>query len=57
MTQVHIPVDKQGSSKGFAFVLFNSETAALEALKSLDGTAFQGRLLHILPGKRREIVA
>ncbi|ROT42270.1 RNA-binding domain-containing protein [Sodiomyces alkalinus F11] len=52
--EVHIPVTKSGSSKGFALILFTSADSAVAAFQSLDGQTFQGRLLHILPaaGKR-----
>ncbi|KAL2755063.1 hypothetical protein ACRALDRAFT_2020392 [Sodiomyces alcalophilus JCM 7366] len=52
--QVHIPVAKSGSSKGYALILFADAECAVAAFQSLDGQTFQGRLLHILPaaGKR-----
>ena len=40
-----------GASKGFAVVTFASAADALQAFQALDSTIFQGRLLHVLPGK------
>ncbi|GAA5825965.1 hypothetical protein JCM3770_001184, partial [Rhodotorula araucariae] len=48
--QVHIPVDSRtGVSKGLAYVSFAASADAVAAYDALDGTTFQGRLLHILP--------
>ncbi|VUC38273.1 unnamed protein product [Clonostachys rosea] len=47
--EVHIPVSKAGSSKGFALVLFVESSHAVEAFQSMDGSTFQGRLIHIIP--------
>ncbi|BGP51518.1 Multiple RNA-binding domain-containing protein 1 [Rhodotorula kratochvilovae] len=48
--QVHIPVDSRtGASKGLAYVSFANSADAVAAHDALDGTTFQGRLLHILP--------
>lgn len=47
--QVHLPTDKTGSKKGFALVLFENSSEAVEAFQSMDGATFQGRLLHIIP--------
>lgn len=50
--EAHIPMDsKKNKSKGIAHVMFNSGENAVTAWEELDGTTFQGRLLHILPGK------
>lgn len=37
---------------GTAFVLFATPSHALTAYQALDGKAFQGRILHILPGRK-----
>ncbi|GAA5857040.1 hypothetical protein JCM9279_003443 [Rhodotorula babjevae] len=60
--QVHIPVDKRTTTpKGLAYVTFVSPSDAVAAFCALDGTTFQGRLLHILPaigrGERAESLA
>ena len=49
VTEVSIPVDDSGRSKGFAFVLFLVPEHASKALAGVDGTIFQGRLLHVIP--------
>ena len=41
-----------GKSKGLAFVQYADSEAAAAALEALDGTIFQGRLLHVLPAHR-----
>ncbi|KAI5807657.1 hypothetical protein DFH27DRAFT_547203 [Peziza echinospora] len=47
--EAHITIDKEKKkSKGFAFILFESAVDAVKAYKILDGTIFQGRLLHII---------
>ncbi|KAG7151242.1 Multiple RNA-binding domain-containing protein 1 like [Verticillium longisporum] len=51
--EVHIPVAKSGTSKGFAYVSFASADAAVTAFQSSDGQTFQGRLLHVLPAAAR----
>jgi multiple RNA-binding domain-containing protein 1 len=52
VSECHIPVDDQKRNKGFAFVAFVSRDAAARAMDGLDGTDFQGRLLHILPARK-----
>jgi multiple RNA-binding domain-containing protein 1 len=52
--EVHLPVDDQNINKGFGFVTLTSDILAQRALEELDGTDFQGRLLHILPAKRNQ---
>ena len=51
VSECHIPADDQGRSKGFGFVTFANAADAKEALSELDGTDFQGRLLHVLPAR------
>lgn len=41
---------RRGEPKGFAFVQYVDHEHAVTAFHDLDGTIFQGRLLHILPG-------
>ncbi|EEB06131.2 RNA-binding protein Mrd1 [Schizosaccharomyces japonicus yFS275] len=54
LEQVHVPVDKKTNApKGFAYVEFKNKDDAIRAYQDLDGLAFQGRLLHILPAKSR----
>lgn len=49
--ECHIPVDDTNRNKGYAFIKFSSNDEASNALRNLDGTPFQGRLMHILPAK------
>ena len=50
VNQVHIPLTSDTRTPyGVAYVSFASPNAALTAMKSTDGSIFQGRLLHILP--------
>ena len=47
----HLPVDDSNRNKGFAFVKFAQSKDATEAKLSLDGSSFQGRLIHVLPAR------
>jgi len=49
-TQIHLPLDPAGASKGFVLVQYQDPNDAAEAFHNLDGEPFQGRLLHIVPG-------
>lgn len=40
---------KTGGSKGFAFAEFEEMPSAQKVIEELDGTTFQGRLMHVLP--------
>lgn len=51
ITQLHLPVDASGKSKGFLLVQYVDPAEAAEAFHNLDGEPFQGRLLHILPAE------
>jgi RNA recognition motif-containing protein len=50
-------LDESSSSKGFAYVRFTEPSDAVKALEALDGSSFQGRLLHILPAVDRHAKA
>ncbi|ORX35409.1 hypothetical protein BD324DRAFT_632729 [Kockovaella imperatae] len=50
---VHLPVSHSGEPLGTAFILFRDPQHALVAYRKLDKTTFQGRLLHVLPGRVR----
>ena len=53
VTDATIVCDKStGKSKGFALVTFAKPAEAVAAYQALDGSIFQGRLLHILAGNR-----
>ena len=51
---MHVPLDRSGSGKGFAFIQFDLSSAANSARLALDGKPFQGRLLHVLPAPPRK---
>lgn len=51
LTECRVLRSKSGVSKGIAFVSFSSPADAVSAFEALDGAIFQGRLLHLLPGK------
>lgn len=54
LVDVHMPVSqKTGEPLGTAFILFRNPEDALSAKNALDKTTFQGRLLHVLPGRAR----
>ncbi|KAI6783247.1 Multiple RNA-binding domain-containing protein-like protein [Emericellopsis cladophorae] len=53
MEEVHLPVDKAGTPKGFALVQFADGSEAVEAFQSKDGSTFQGRIIHIIPGSAK----
>jgi multiple RNA-binding domain-containing protein 1 len=50
IAETHIPVDPQSKrGVGLAFVTYMIPENAVQAMTSLDGTIFLGRLLHVLP--------
>ena len=49
-TEIHLPISGD-KPLGTAFIRFREPQAALLAFQRLDGSTFQGRLLHILPGR------
>ena len=50
-----MPLKKvDGKGKGFAFVQFQEPDDAVEAYLDNDNTIFQGRLLHIIPGRAKK---
>jgi multiple RNA-binding domain-containing protein 1 len=53
LEEVHLPQSKTGEPLGTAFLLFREPSEALAAYKALDKKSFQGRLLHILPGRAK----
>ncbi|XP_052219695.1 probable RNA-binding protein 19 isoform X2 [Dreissena polymorpha] len=54
LTEVNLPVDSLTKKiKGFAFVTYMMPEHAVKAYTQLDGKVFQGRMLHILPGKEK----
>jgi len=53
LASIHLPLSQTHKPLGTAYVSFASAPHALAAFEALDGKAFQGRLLHILPGRAR----
>ena len=55
VSEVNIPIDNTSKkSVGFGFITFMFPQHALLAFNKLDGTVFQGRMLHILPAKVKD---
>jgi len=55
LTETTVPVDRNTRKyKGFAFVTFMMPEHAVTAFSELDGSTFNGRLLHLLPAKPKE---
>ena len=53
LTAVHILVDRSTKrSKGLAYVTFALPEDGMKAMEAIDGSIFQGRLIHLLPAKR-----
>ena len=58
LTAVHVIVDKTTRrSKGLAYVTYALPENGIAAMEALDGTIFQGRLIHLIPAKRPPNVA
>ncbi|GLT59947.1 hypothetical protein SLA2020_327400 [Shorea laevis] len=56
VSQVHVVVNKDTKrSKGIAYILYSLPESAARALEELDNSIFQGRLLHVMPAKEKDI--
>ena len=58
LTEINLLIDKStGSSIGLAYVTFMFPEHAVRAFSELDGSVFQGRLIHLLPSRppRKEV--
>ena len=54
LVQVNIPRDYgTGAGKGIGFVQYENTSDAVAAFNKLDGTIFQGRLLHVIPAESK----
>ncbi|KAK9064342.1 hypothetical protein SSX86_015723 [Deinandra increscens subsp. villosa] len=54
VSQAHLVVDRDTKrSKAYAFILYALPDCAARALKDLDKSTFQGRILHIMPAKQK----
>ncbi|XP_050350556.1 probable RNA-binding protein 19 [Nymphalis io] len=57
LTEVNMPIDPVlRQPKGFATVTFVMPEHAVKAYTELDGTAFCGRMLHLLPAKTEKLI-
>ncbi|XP_057294290.1 probable RNA-binding protein 19 isoform X2 [Hydractinia symbiolongicarpus] len=55
LVEVNLPIDKNSNkSTGYGFVTFMMPEHAVKAMSELDGSIFQGRILHLLPGKAQK---
>jgi len=58
VTELHLPLDRLTRKiKGFGFVSFLLPEHATKAFNALDGTIFQGRMLHLLPSKSKDDIS
>lgn len=54
ITEIHLPVARgTGKPLGTAFVQFEKGEDALAAWRAVDGRTWMGRLVHVLPGRRK----
>ena len=54
LNEVYLPLDKTTKqNKGYAFVSYLMPEHAVKALNALDGTTFQGRMLHLIPAETK----
>ena len=51
ITEIHLPLNKEGGSLGTAFVGFEKGEDALRVWREGDGRTVMGRLVHVLPGR------
>jgi multiple RNA-binding domain-containing protein 1 len=54
LSHVHLPLNEDKRGKGYGFVQFMIPEHSENAMTSLDGTSFQGRLLHIIRAKAQQ---
>eukprot|EP01041_Mallomonas_annulata_P007130 gene7130-14504_t len=52
LTEIHLPLDQERKGKGFGFIQYMIPEHAHAAKTAVDGTPFQGRLLHIIAAKQ-----
>lgn len=55
LSSVHITLDSDKRSKGYGFVHFLIPEDAEKAIGALDGSSFQGRIMHIIRAKRTKV--
>ncbi|KAK9877154.1 hypothetical protein WA026_016897 [Henosepilachna vigintioctopunctata] len=55
LTELNLPIDRSSRKmKGFGTVTFLMPEHAVKAYSDLDGSIFQGRMLHLLPAKAKD---
>lgn len=55
LTEVNLPIDSLTKKpKGFAFITYMFPENAVTAYSALDGSAFQGRLVHLIPSMMKK---
>ncbi|CAL1290328.1 unnamed protein product [Larinioides sclopetarius] len=55
LTEVYVPIDfLTKKAQGYAFVSYVFAEHAVKAFAELDGTVFQGRLLHLIPAQPKK---
>ncbi|KAK4039831.1 hypothetical protein C8A01DRAFT_46727 [Parachaetomium inaequale] len=52
LEEVNVPLDNRGQGKGFAMIRYEQPAAAVAAFQ-IDGSVFQGRIIHILPASAK----
>lgn len=56
IAEINLPVDSVSKNiKGFATITFMMPEHAVKAYGELDGSVLHGRMLHLLPGKDKEV--
>lgn len=55
LTEVSVPRDKNKNSFGYGFVCYETTESAVLALEKMDKKIFQGRILHLLPAKAKDV--
>uniref|UniRef100_A0A2P2MME7 Multiple RNA-binding domain-containing protein 1 isoform X1 n=2 Tax=Rhizophora mucronata TaxID=61149 RepID=A0A2P2MME7_RHIMU len=56
LSEVHVVVDKDTKrSRGIAYISYTLPESAARALEELDKSIFQGRLMHVMPAKQKNL--
>lgn len=53
LRKVHVPMATDGTTKGFGYICYADSDSASRACQELDGTSFQGRIMHVLPANAK----
>ena len=55
LSEVNLPIDKRTNKAiGYAFVTFELPEHGVKAFNELDGSVFQGRMIHLLPSHAKK---